>query len=755
LFFRWFKNGVLITNANSATMTLGPLYSNDNGAVIQCQMRALGLADNALNPIWSNSLTATLTVNGQAVLEPGFTSVDWWSNSTSRPLVEQQSAGSPTMQFVLPSYESPLSGSTFDNYVNRVRGLFIPPATSNYVFFVNSDDDTDLFLNTTGASPSGATLIAQENSWSNPRNWLTADAGGAVAITQKRSDQWSPDGGASVPYQAGIPLTAGQMYWLEAVHHEGTGGDNFGATYKTTGDGDPQNGTRSALTGSVIGTYVPRIPWVAFLQQPTNLTATSGGNAVTFYVRGTNAPGVWVGVSDQPPLAVWATNPPNQFLQYQWYKNGTPIPGATASSYTQPYVLPADQGAQYVCGIRGLGYADNSLNRIFSNSTPAVLTVVTDTVPPTISYAATFANTNQPYFVINITFSEWMDATTLGNIANYTIAGVTITNISIASNHRTVQLLVSAMPTLPLNVTISGVKDLTGNTITPGSSAAINSELLTFSDVGNPGVDPAYPSIVSVTASGGYLISAQGSDIWNNADAFHFAWQMKTNDFDVVVRGVSQGHTDTFAKAGLMVRELLDASSRNWSVVNTPAPDASSVVGANSIDCNMRDTYAGATAGWKNLAGNTPPTYPNAWVRLKRTGNVLAAYASSNAANWIQLGSYDTSTNASGALSNVVHIGICTAAHGNDQVGGPPPPPFQWYNTAEYANYSSSFVPPAQLTIARSGANVNISWTPAAGHLESSPAVTGPGVNWQNVGTANPATVPIGTGPQYFRVSNP
>ena len=95
------------------------------------------------------------------------------------------------------------------------------------------------------------------------------------------------------------------------------------------------------------------------------------------------------------------------------------------------------------------------------------------------------------------------------------------------------------------------------------------------------------------------------------------------------------------------------------------------------------------------------------------------------------------------------------AAHGNDQVGGPPPPPFQWYNTAEYANYSSSFVPPAQLTIARSGANVNISWTPAAGHLESSPAVTGPGVNWQNVGTANPATVPIGTGPQYFRVSNP
>jgi hypothetical protein len=344
----------------------------------------------------------------------------------------------------------------------------------------------------------------------------------------------------------------------------------------------------------------------------------------------------------------------------------------------------------------------------------------------------------------------------LSNAANYTIAGVTITNVSVASNNRTVQLLVSSPPTLPLNVTISGVKDLSGNTITPGSSAAINSERLTFTDVGTPSVDPSYPSIVSVTASNGYIITAQGSDIWNANDGFHFAWEMKTNDFDVAVRGVSQGHSDTFAKAGLMVRELLDQFSRNWSVVNTPAPDASSTVGANNIDCNMRDTYAGATAGWKNLAGNTPPRYPNAWVRLKRTGNVLAAYASSNMVNWVQLGAYDTSTNVNGALSNIVHIGLCTAAHGNDVFGTAPP--FVWYNTAVYADYNSNFVPlppPAQLTITRSGANVNVSWAPAGGHLESSPALTGPGVNWQPVGGGNPALVPIGVGPQYFRVVNP
>ena len=39
------------------------------------------------------------------------------------------------------------------------------------------------------------------------------------------------------------------------------------------------------------------------------------------------------------------------------------------------------------------------------------------------------------------------------------------------------------------------------------------------------------------------LVSAEGSDIWNIADGFNFGWELKTNDFDVVVRGVSNGHT--------------------------------------------------------------------------------------------------------------------------------------------------------------------------------------------------------------------
>jgi hypothetical protein len=455
------------------------------------------------------------------------------------------------------------------------------------------------------------------------------------------------------------------------------------------------------------------------------------------------------------PVALPATN-----VTYQWYRNGTPISGATARSYTLVPIQPSDGGAQFVCGIRALGYADNSLNPIFSNSVPAVLTVITDTVPPTISYAGTLQNTNpaEPLFVVDITFSKWMDASTLTNPANYSISGATITNIVLAANHRTVELDLNQMPTLPVNVIVNGVKDVSGNTIALNSTAAINPVGLTCSDVGNIGGDPAYPSFIWVTGSGGYMISAEGSDIWSANDGFNFTWELKTNDFDAVVRGVSTTHTSQWAKMGLMVRETLDLNSRNWNIVNDPAsadgimaPDGSGF-GANTVECNARQALGGASASWENLTGAHIPAYPNAWVRLKRTGNVLDAYLGANGLSWTHAASYDTSTNASGALSNVVYVGLCTTAHNNDAFGLGPAGPFKYYNTVEYANYTSSYVPPAQLTALVSGANIIVSWAPNVGHLEASPTVSGP---WVNIGSSNPATIPIGPGARFFRVVNP
>jgi hypothetical protein len=66
------------------------------------------------------------------------------------------------------------------------------------------------------------------------------------------------------------------------------------------------------------------------------------------------------------------------------------------------------------------------------------------------------------------------------------------------------------------------------------------------------------------------------------------------------------------------------------------------------------------------------------------------------------------------------------------------------------------FVPlgaaPPKLSVSQSGGNVTITWTPATGTLKASPALTGPNVDWQAVGTGGSVTLPITAAPRFFMV---
>ncbi len=59
-----------------------------------------------------------------------------------------------------------------------------------------------------------------------------------------------------------------------------------------------------------------------------------------------------------------------------------------------------------------------------------------------------------------------------------------------------------------------------------------------------------------------YTITAAGEDMWNDTDAFHFAWKKLSGDMtltaDVHLLGES---TNEYRKAGLMVRQSLDTNS--------------------------------------------------------------------------------------------------------------------------------------------------------------------------------------------------
>jgi len=191
--------------------------------------------------------------------------------------------------------------------------------------------------------------------------------------------------------------------------------------------------------------------------------------------------------------------------------------------------------------------------------------------------------------------------------------------------------------------------------------------------------------------------------------------------------------------------------------VNTPlsadgiqAPDNSGT-GANRVACGVRAVFGGpsADANVADPATQPPPAYPNAWLRLKRAGNVVSGYSSTNGVDWLLRGTVDTT--AAGGLPAELYVGICTTAHNNDQ----PDAPWQLYwNTSAYADYMNVSLAAPVLQAAIMGNNIVISWSPSGeGYLVSSPTL-GPSAVWTPVpgGANSPVTLPLTAGPVFFRV---
>jgi PA14 domain len=736
--YQWYRDGQPVTNATGTALSIGPLALSDSGAKI------FATAQTPISGLSITSSVATLTVV-PASLELGRVKDEFWSTAENMAGVENGTMGSPTWVTTVPGFEAGVNVERGDYYTERLSGFFIPATSGNYVFFVAADDQADVFLSTDD-TPANKRMVAQETGWDNSYQWITDNGGNGANF--KRSDQWT-DANGNTPYASGIPLVAGQKYYMEAVHQEGTGGDHVEVTAVTTAQAATiADGDDTTLQGNVVGFYAPGDVTVTFTQQPQDTSATSGTTA-SFSATGTSDSTISISGIGLPTT--------NNFIIFQWFKNGTAIAGATASSYTTPMLLPQDNGAQFTCGLRAIGL------ETFSNSQPATLTVITDTVPPTIAYAATYVNTfdnsgNSSTFV-DVAFSKRMDLASLLQMADYTVAGATVSAITVNSNDfRTVELTVSGTPT---SVSVSGVKSFSEIPIAAGASMPVKQVPLTLTDIGTPTVDPLLPSTMFVTGANAYTITSGGSDIWNNNDGCGFLYEQKSGDFDVVVRQESITHSDNWAKGGLMARETLDMGSRDWNIVNDPlssdgiaAADGSGN-GASLVEANSRVSTAGASAGWET-ASQPAPAYPNAWVRLKRTGNVFNSYYSTNGVSWTLLGTQDaTQVGDSNALPASLYVGIAVTAHIDPATYYDPTTYPKYMNTSAFDGYNSSYVPPTPgptLTASLSGANIVISWAPSGGTLQSTTALGGA---WTAVGTANPATVPMSGNAMFFRVSSP
>jgi endoglucanase len=149
-------------------------------------------------------------------------------------------------------------------------------------------------------------------------------------------------------------------------------------------------------------------------------------------------------------------------------------------------------------------------------------------------------------------------------------------------------------------------------------------------------------------SSGAFTLNGSGADIWGAADEFHYAYQPVSGNVTITAKVDSVSNTNTWAKAGVMIRETVggtSATSRHAFAMVRPDRQA---------DFQYRLETQG-TSGGSTLSGGTSSVK---WVRLVRSGNNFTASYSTDGTNFTQVGSTQTITMASS-----VYAGLAVTSH--------------------------------------------------------------------------------------------
>lgn len=150
-------------------------------------------------------------------------------------------------------------------------------------------------------------------------------------------------------------------------------------------------------------------------------------------------------------------------------------------------------------------------------------------------------------------------------------------------------------------------------------------------------------------SAGTFTIKGSGNDIWETSDQFQFVNQSITGDAEIIAKINSLTNTNTYAKAGVMFRETLTATSKHAMTDVTPAA---------GVEFLSRNATSGVTAA--DAAAGTAPK----WVRLVRSGNVFTSYTSDNGTTWTQLGTPKTIS-----MANTIYVGMAVTSHANGTLG--------------------------------------------------------------------------------------
>jgi hypothetical protein len=140
-----------------------------------------------------------------------------------------------------------------------------------------------------------------------------------------------------------------------------------------------------------------------------------------------------------------------------------------------------------------------------------------------------------------------------------------------------------------------------------------------------------------------FSVAGAGADIWNTADAFRFVYTSMTGEGTIVTRVASEQNVASWTKAGVMIRETLDASSRHAVMLVSPG---------KGLAFQRRVDTSGVSTNTAGGAGTAPY-----YVKLSRAGSAITASVSPNGSAWTVVGT-DTI-----AMTATVYVGVFVSSH--------------------------------------------------------------------------------------------
>jgi hypothetical protein len=144
-------------------------------------------------------------------------------------------------------------------------------------------------------------------------------------------------------------------------------------------------------------------------------------------------------------------------------------------------------------------------------------------------------------------------------------------------------------------------------------------------------------------SNGVFTVRGAGADVWGTADSFQYVSQPISGDGQIVVRMTGMQNTNSFAKAGVMLRESLASNATNVILDVNP----------NGNIEFMDRPATGASTTW--LAGATQAA--PAWLKLVRAGATVTAFVSADGASWRTAGSVSVS------IASNAFIGLVVCSH--------------------------------------------------------------------------------------------